>query len=401
MGQGIKRVVGGSGLLLSLASLGCDDGEVYTEQRQVRMTIDLQPGGSFSSGDAIVAGSYVCPEITGSDLAPDANAEEVAACYQWQVGGPAQLDEDGCLSLSAAGRVELSLLRRACALDEAFGDDRVVFEVLQPDGVVAAFEYAAVPPTVLRGEAVRIEAPDAFPPGEIAAPGEPVYVFEGEASSVDAYLLRSDDATAVRYTDGIAHGELVAGTTEPNPADGPRTSVPFDGVAGDVIFVTLEAADRSYDVGEVRVVGRDAIASLELYPTVARIGEGDDALQVGARAIVRDAEGHVLREPPISWTRRDVDGTATPIGPDLDDDGHREPSPAVGLGELCVDAEAGEWREATLEGHIDGRDATVDVRWQCVDDHTPGCTCRAGRSTPGWTGLVALFVLVARRRRRR
>jgi hypothetical protein len=81
-----------------------------------------------------------------------------------------------------------------------------------------------------------------------------------------------------------------------------QSSLGFSARAGDVLEVAIELPAGSLPVGEVHVVGRDAIDSIELFSQAWYVVDNDELHYVGAVAVVRDAEGVVLREAPLQWS---------------------------------------------------------------------------------------------------
>ncbi len=92
--------------LLGLALATACDQDALTEHRQVRLTIEMQPGDTFVSGEPIVEQSTVCVEIAGLEEDDDVAPDDAATCYDERLVGPATRDEDGCIALptSSIGR---------------------------------------------------------------------------------------------------------------------------------------------------------------------------------------------------------------------------------------------------------------------------------------------------------
>ncbi len=171
----------------------------------------------------------------------------------------------------------------------------------------------------------------------------------------------------------------------------------MNATAGDAFHLVVDLPAGPLDVGDVYVVGVAEIANIEAYPEVVRLGDTDELLFVSVIGVARDAQGRVVRGAKFHWEQLDGDGSLSKDP--LDAAEPLDPSGVVGLREVCENARAGESRQATLRGWLGDLETTVDVQWQCLDDHTDGCGCRSdGRPVP--IGL-ALLVLVGLRRGRR
>ena len=381
--------------LVGLALVAACDQDAITENRQVRLTVEMQPGNTFVSGEPIVEQSAVCVEIAGLEEHDDVEAAEAAACYEELVVGPATRDEDGCLALTSPGIVELRFDRRPCAVDAEPGDDVLAFEVVGFEDVVAGFEPARQYVLEVYGLPLTVEAPSQWPAGVKIDPGEPIRVLD-DVESVSAHVLDSSTRTTVRTTDATAFGTAIAGAPQLPPPDGPVLYVPVSASDGDAFHVTVDLPAGSLDVGDVYVVDHSEITSIEAYPEVVRFGDGDELLLVSAYGVARDAQGRVLRGAKLDWEQLDGDGVLS-TDP-LSTASPSEPSGSVGLREICDSARAGETRKATLRATLDDLETTVEVQWQCQDGHTDGCGCHShGQPVPA--GLIFVVVACVRRRR--
>lgn len=389
-------------LVLCALVLGCDD-DLRTEREQVDLSTNLHSYSAPWSSHEIVEGSTVCATHTGyrtqegdSPQFEGAEDAEIRACYDERVTGPAELDAEGCISLPEPGRATWELTRKSCALPDTFGDDQVIFDVVPVADVRGVFRYAVPPPRTFFDGTV-IDGVDALPDGYTAEVGEAVRVIEDGLGSISTMVVRRDAPVLVAVTDPIVVATAVAGTPTIAASGDPSLDVAVTAQAGDVIDVTIELPAGELPVGEVEVVARTEIASMTLHPVVLRIADTDSFLELGATAITRDAEGRVLREPPVAWEV--VEGSAELV--DADDDGVADPGPSASIADVCGGAERGELRFAVLQGRIDDHEGTVRVEWDCVDaPEEDGCACRARPETSGSAWLLVLALCGVLRRRR-
>jgi MYXO-CTERM domain-containing protein len=387
---------------LGATSVGCDT-DVWSEQRQVQLSSSvLHPSGTFVSGEIVLEQSRVCLSFDGYRTSTDDppqfenTDDDLRACYEEQIHGPATFDDEGCAFLHEAGIVDWELTRRSCDLEGEFGDDRIRFDVVPLANVRAVFDYAVPLPREILGLEVVREAPDRLPAGLIAAPGEPIFVIEDIASAIRTQVILGEDLHTVWVTDPVVTGSTLAGSPSFPERDDPSLSLQFEGRAGDVFGVRLELPAGELELGEVHVVSRADIDSLTLLPEVVRVGEGDELFWVAAVAVARDAQGRVLREPPVQWSV--IEGDYELFIPDGDRDGTPGPSPTASIENFCREASAGERRSATLEGQVDHFRERVTVQWQCLDSHVEGCACTHSPTRPA-SWLLAIVVLGLVRRR--
>lgn len=387
--------------MAALATAACDGPDFFTERSQIQLSIPSNPGW-FVSGDPALVGSSLCLEYThvregDEPLAyTGASHEAIAACYETQVSGAGELDGDGCLSIASPGITAVELIRRPCELPDTFGDDRLALDGVAIADVRGAFSYAVDERIGFQkvsehhDGALEVVLPALDRPGVVAAPGEAIEVLErgdrGQSSIATQVVLERSGARVVAT--GVSASATVVTGTPVFPPDNHGPSVRYEAVAGDAFHVALSVPGGIVDVGEVRIAPMSTIASLELEPRMIRLAGTDQFVSLGADAVARNAEGTVLRRPPVEWSK--VEGS-----------GDVEPE----YGELvrvCEDATPGERRSAVLEGRVNGLVETVEVKWQCYegDVEDSGCGCRAsGNSTAGW-GVLALLGLAGLRTRR-
>ena len=395
--------------MLGVALAGCDP-EVYSENHELRFVApELQSRRSFSSGDRALQGSRVCMTLDGyrtdegvprGELPAFAYAsqDDLHACYDERVVGSATLDADGCIRLDASGTASLELSRRECSIEFPSGDDRVAFEVVTIDDVSGAFResvpFGDVTLEDLIGSRIDVVVPELDAPGVVPALGDPLYVLESE-ESVAAVVVAGAPLSTVAVTDASAVATARAGSPLFDAEDEPTTHLSFAAHAGDIFEVALQLPGGELEIGEVHVVAESTIASLELYPSMARLAGTDVFYGLGASAFARDADGNVLRGAAAWWRMLSGEGLLDTY--DLDGDGVDDPSSSASIDDECVGARRGEERSATLGARLGDLVATVDVEWTCVEDHVgDGCGCRYS-SAP--TPVAVLFVFAYRRRR--
>lgn len=382
---------------------GCD-ADLLTERGQIRVESE-DPRGFFVSGQGIAEQSIVCLGSTRhpGDLLDAFGGEpedDLGACYDERIVGPASVDADGCLVLDTPGTVDVEFDRRPCAIDGDFGDDRLRFDVLALDEVRGAFEYA-VPFDAALLERYDLVAEDpSSTPGWLAAVGEPVLVIEDLFDGVTTTVVRSDRPEAVAVTAPHAGATVVAGTPTIHVDTEPSPDIGVDARAGDVFHVTLSLPAGTLDVGEVHVVARTEAADLVLAPAILRLAGEDEFLGLGAEAVARDHDGRLLREPPVSWSvvRGDVE-----LEPrDDDDDGIEDPAWWTSIADDgCDRVAAGTWRSAVLAGEMDDLRETVEVRWRCIEGGDQGCGCFVdGRRGSPLAAMVLVVLMLLRTRRR-
>jgi MYXO-CTERM domain-containing protein len=387
---------------LALGTTACDD-IILTEHHQVSVAAELSMN-PFFSGDPVLVDTQICMRLDRYRVTEgidgewaDADDSEIRACYRESLHGSARIDEAGCLSFDAPGDVVWEIERRPCDLDGTFGDDHVRFDVVDITEVRGAFDEA-IPLHPEASAWFTIEDPALDQPGVLATEGEPLRIIEDLAEGVYASVVTGEAPREVAVQDTLLRGTAVAGTPVIDNEHAQESSLGFAASAGDVFSVAIDLPAGTLKVGEVHIVGRDAIASIELHPYAHYVRDTDELWGgPGATAIARDSERRVLREPPISWSVVRGEFTINPI--DADDDGRPGPSPWVSIDDPCAGARRGEERTATLQGTLDDFTGTVDVSWRCADGIDEGCACAAspGR-TPAIASLLALLALARRRR---
>lgn len=393
------RLSGWCAVAIVTAATACDP-SVITEHRQVRLSSNLSTQ-EFLSGDPALVGAQVCLRYEGYRTSEgdetaytESDDSELRACYRESLRGPARFADDGCFSLDHPGEIAWIIERQPCAIDAAFEDDLLRIDVVTLDDVRGAFSEA-VPLRPVYLEMFAIEDPASEQPGVVAEPGEPLWVIEDIVDSVSARVVTTGaPPREVGVTQWSVRGMAIAGAPTFAPEDAPSSTLGFEARAGDAFHVAIDVPAGELDVGEVRVVAREDVASLDLFPNASYILEPRALLGAGARAIARDAEGHVLRGPPVVWSV--LAGEVDLSRHDFDEDGAPDPGEYANISDPCASARRGEHRSATLQGEIDAFRESVDVAWTCHEGQADGCGCRSG---PGSCAPGLLVLIFAWRRR--
>jgi hypothetical protein len=282
----------------ALALAGCA-AEVYTLNYELRLeSPDVKVLGALNVPSPLLSGTVMCPTIhcEGFDCPSDAQA---LACYHQSVDGDAFLD-GGCLHLGGQGDVLWSFTPQACAASDAGYQpvyDDVLFRVLGTGRVHA--------------EATDIEdlvelfldpgSQDAWPADWRAPAGQPLRIVEDEPFRL--YPLIVENLTGLEVGWRLDDGE--ASTTggidarwNPELLAIDLTLAPDED--GEVLFRVGDSP--AWPIREVTAVPHDAPASMQVVVGYYRDPLTAKITPVGARAIVRDAEGRLVWGTPVRWT---------------------------------------------------------------------------------------------------
>ncbi|PRP92825.1 hypothetical protein ENSA5_47380 [Enhygromyxa salina] len=260
----------------------------------------------FESGDLILRGSPLCPEIefrrdddgTQRYLSGD-EREALRACFDESISGPAQLDDGGCIHFDGPGEVVWELTPDSCG-DQT---ERMRFTVVEPDPAAQLgfdeWRLRLVQESVVEGEVLGL-APGRSVEELQESPGAARRVFAGQ---LDAPLLRLDDSGGrVFWMNSDVSLELVGEGVEavaPIPSDDPELNEwvmlgeqPLTLAPGSSgrVRATL-ASGEVYESPELIAVGLTEAASLDLV-----------VADTYAFADVRDAEGRLIHGAPIEWS---------------------------------------------------------------------------------------------------
>ncbi len=432
--------------LALLAIAGCDrhlgcEPTLRTDGGQLEILApDTIVGACDSIRDRgpVLVGTRICPhlqcgrDVPGCEIDDDVRLEPelVRACFEPAAVGPGSIDDDGCLVMEDVGDVTWQWDVRACEAAER--------------GYAPASDALTLPAVAIADVTARLDSPgDAFALRALD-PG-PAERFPEDAGIVPGgtvQVLANADVPLAVVLDHPEHDRAVAWnpsawTAEVTTPDGDPIDVRFDGAG--LLMVNVEAGveadvaiardDVRLPAGRVRGVAEADLASLEV---VAGYAPGDDegdhhGPPIGARAIFRTADGAPVYGVPVEW---EVVEGAFPVwrgaepawGPDyvalMDEDGlgcyeppekkartfhgrlvatHGDFEAEVELA-WTEDPEDASFGEKIGELFLGNRDENSEL---CRGPGFPdaGCSC-ATTTSPGWA-VVAPFVLLALRRRRR
>lgn len=301
-----------SSALVALPLLGCS---TMGELGQIGFALSLADMAlEFESGDRILDGSRVCPEIDevnnndGSRRWVSSESAAVRACYVEELTGPAELDAEQCLAFSGSGEVLWSL--------EPSGEcewpgDRLRFSVVEPGpDLRLGFDdwRARMPPNHADDVTVVGLAPGRSLADLREDPSAPRLVAAGQ---LDVPMLRLDDADGrVFWTEPeVTLTHVGDGLAVVEPIDDPDAGFyEFRGIGEYPLTLevgavaTIQAALPNGAVLEspelIAVSATTAAASLDLVVLVD--------LQSGAPTVafaeLRDAEGRVIHGAPVEWS---------------------------------------------------------------------------------------------------
>jgi hypothetical protein len=382
-----------------LVSAGCDCQEAVDSQR-AQLGFDNPFRGStpsrFVSGDPVVEGSTFCPHVVqwyeGSTCVPiGAEPDEYfEPCWDVRANGPVRALEDGCFGLDTPGAVRLELDPQPCAIEidpPEFGPDRLEFDVRALEDLAAAPVWELERRAELEGSA---GPGGAFPTDWLESPDAEVRIVEGGPYIPLLGLYDPQALEFVASQDGgvrfaVLEGEPVVLTDLPGVelAAGDEVRADFDVAAGTASGPTL--------VG----VARSEVASMQLVPIYAASDTNPWGPPTAVRAVVRDAQGQLLRASDVQWS---FDSAAVDPVLDLGD--------RVWLGTECTDGEP-QPRKVDVVATIDAISASAELEWvdetclEAPDDPFAaddsdldfdflGCACR---SQPGSTPPSIAFML--------
>jgi MYXO-CTERM domain-containing protein len=391
----------------------------------------VDPLFEFRSGDQLLVGSTICPEILHTISESDGTTyhgwvddrEAFRACYTETVTGPGTLDAAGCLGFEGPGEVIWDLSDDGCGA----GDERMRFWVVEA-GADTRLGFDG-----WRSRAIHIGASDpelelelvGLAPGRsvdelLVAPDEVHRVFAGQ---IDAVTMRLSDAGGRIYWMGPdVELELVGDSIEriePVEIEGDPAS---EYVSPGELALRMEPGAS----GRVRATlpGGEVLESPELLA----VGLGEvaslDVMQIGGYlyADVRDTEGRRLHAAPIDWSV--TEGALGFIPGSLSNEG-RTHEYAVEVDTHCEPPPESEpqTRTAVVRARLGTLEDSVTIEWvaeppdedawpwsqpeACMFAETEpepdeGCACssaggRGSLPAPMFGGL-ALLALVRRRR---
>jgi hypothetical protein len=363
--------------ILALALGGCDP-EIASERGDWKLVfpgLSARAGVDWPAPHLLLAGSRVCPELA-CNVCPEGQTCDDAAI------SAAGLTLDGdCFRADAPGEVVWTV-GPPCVADGQ-PPDRATMQVVALADTVPAL-YSADDQAVVALDLQTAGAP------WLPRPEFPLRVVAGSQVEFAVDLERAGHYVAREPARGDATWTTTAGRP-PAVAGGLQFTV-FPDTGVDVAF---HLDDRTWPLGHVLGVSRDAVAALELAAAFDR--EGAPAR---ARAIARDRNGNVLHGAPVTWS---VDDRALSIAPQLPNQDH------VGLGDCRPPERRAGPRVAVLRARLGDREATLHLEWTGVagaadpaweqpgDCDDRGCDCTTG--DPSSLVLVLLALGLPRRRR--
>ena len=274
----------------------------------------VDPLIEFESGDRVLLGSRICPGVAeaavdnGTEVFLGTQQDDVRACFDESIVGPAQLDADGCLPFDAPGEVTWSLTPTGTCEYEG---DQLRFTIVNPDPELRLGfdDWRARAPERIGTDAVMVVG---LAPGRSLAdfredPSAPRLVI---ANALDVPLMRLDDSGGRIYwslsdvslalvgedvTAVEPHEDFEEGFFEyQSPGELPLR-MELDGVAR--VRATLPDG-QVLESPELIGVSSVAAASLDLVAVV----ETETGSPAYAFAELRDAQGRVLHGAVVEWS---------------------------------------------------------------------------------------------------
>lgn len=409
---------------------GCADTTFSSEQGQLRFeTHGLVAGGyrDVSPDLPVLVGTEVCATVCleiGGRPCDEASIASAAACFAVSAEGPGAIDA-GCLTLDGPGEVRWAFTPTGCDDGGPFTVDGVTFRAVDPGDVTGQLVFPNEE-RVLQGLAEGASADGSFlfttadaeglPDHLVPEAGAPVRIVADGTAQLHVGLALAD-GTPVMWPDTDAQVDVSGAGVVTQSATG---AVVTPGSAGGEVSLRTPVATFAAGTWE-RVSPRRAV-QLEVVAVLIHGADGRDA-PLGARAIVRDADGAPLFGAPVAWG---VEGDALAVN--LGDAGASDRAYASFDGVACrrPSEQAGDF-EATVAARYRGLDDAVTLAWSvgpfegtaealaaadaawtlpeaCVGPLPPAtaCGCRAADPASGLAavGIAGLLALRGRGRRR-
>lgn len=376
----------------------------------------------FRSGDQLLLGTRLCPAIAERrDAADEASyvlqeeRDELRACFDEAVTGPASIDADGCLVFSGVGEVSWELTPDSCG-DEV---ERMRFTLVEPspDLQLGIDEWRL---RLLHEPAFDAQLIGLAPGRDISELSEsstqPRRVFEGQ---IAAPVVRFDNQNGrVYWMQSDVELELVgAGLESVETSDDSLEQW----ANGSILPLRMSPGSS----GHVRatLVGGEVYESPELIAVSLEEAASLDLVAVDGYlfADVRDADGNLLHAAPIEWS---LDEGALALEPgSLDEDNGlltgEYASYWHGNCEEPPDSEP-EVRHAVVRARLGELEDTVEIEYvvdppesdfslgpdaACLYAETPdpdvqdGCACTTNDRSPVGPLFLSVGVLALLRRR--
>lgn len=400
------------------------------ESEEETLDLDTQPlfyssAEPFASGSRVLQGSRACLSIsgvlTGDQWWIDSPFDE---CYAITLDG-ATVEDGACITLDVPGEIAYEFTPLAtCPIDDLADlivPDRYRLQVVGPEGLRGRLEWF----NELQAQVWLSPGPRGSFPSDWVPPADaPLQLVPGVQVPFSVNVI---DASGERVAWDLEQGRVLE--SRGGGASRELTSVPdYTGYfrvsidEGEESTLSLALPGVELPVAEVVATPADAAASLEI---VVGYWPQEDPAQwqgpVGARTIVRDAEGHAIVGAPVRWTLVEGHLATEPLDSELG-----TPPEYLAISDDCEPPpSAPELRRATLRAELGALTDELELEWTALPDDEPsddafvphpacqrggddleprGCGCATpGSREAGWSawGLVVLALATRRRRRGR
>lgn len=420
-------------LATSLALLtACEDSYV-TSGDQIRLQApDLRVGvhQPFDNSTTVLEGTRVCSTCeatvvsdTGGGTHPLLSCgdgysnSDILTCFSQDLFR-GHFDDDGCVVLDGPEQTAWLLQPETCTVSD-FWDftpeaDSLVYKLTAREDVYATFEQwpEDIAFALYEHGDLRQSGGGGFP-AELKNPVfEPFRVLADQEFTFAPQLIDEVRDAAVAFNAGESRIEVLQlGGPEAIVEDGvtPAT-VTIRPKAGSRVGVFLVVQNTEvFKVGEVLGVAASTLNSMELVVAMEDTQATDSwGPPVAARAVVRDAAGHLVYGVPVEW--KVTRGTLSVGGGEIQYPG----ADYITLGDTCYKPdELTVARTATLSASYEDLDAETELLWTpYIDDeyslNVQNCQtacggCASGPMAPGVGGLFTLVLgaLAGVRRRKR
>jgi hypothetical protein len=361
--------------VLLLAVSSCTQGNTEEES----LGISLEPlffsaAEKLESGSRALVGSHACVELDSFKSQDDgwsllSDAEE--DCYEVTWSAPEADDE--CLYLEELGEQLVEITPRDDCGSEAVAaaavPDRFRLQVVGPDGLRGRLEWWQERLAEIH---LHPGPRGSFPSDWIPAVDEPLRLVPDVEVMFPVVLVDAAGGGVARdtwlqlfeYRDGVAPRVL-------EPLEDGSVLFPVSIGAGERSTLTLEVLlDVELPVAEVEATPVDHAASLAI--TVAYEPEREPeqwAAPYAARALVRDAEGHMMLGAPVVWSL--VEGHLAMV-PGGDGDVVVGPPEYLSLADACVAPPAApQARRAILRAELGTLVDEVELEWTAFPEEEP------------------------------